>query len=108
MSETKGLVKCVLGFLLSILVIVGGIFGIDVKVNVEDTEVEESVATVTTFEPVVDENDSATDNVVESEQSPVESTPAEDQEESADESVNEPVTDIPDEPQKIVTEEGEN
>lgn len=108
MSETKGLVKCVLGFLLSIIVIVGGIFGIDVKVNVEDTEIEESVATVTTFEPVAAENDSTTDDVVESDQSPAESTPAEDQEESADESVNEDVTDITDKPQNIVTEEGEN
>lgn len=110
MSETKGLVKCVLGFLLSILVIVGGAFGLDVQVNVEDTEpappevVETDEVETTTEEQEV----SATDEVVETEQSTVESTPTEDEETSADESVEAEVTMPTDEQQNTVTEKGEN
>lgn len=97
MSETKGLVKCVLGFILSILVIVGGAFGFDVQVNVEDTgeTLSEVVETITEGEDV-----SQTDEVVETEeQSTVESAPTEDEEQSADESVEAEVTEPTDDHQ---------
>ena len=50
MSKNRSLVRCALGLLLAILVIVGGIFGFNVKVEVEDTSanettLEETVAT---------------------------------------------------------------
>lgn len=104
MSETKGLVKCVLGFLLSILVIVGGAFGLDVQVNVEDAESAPPEVVETTAE----ENVLTTEDVAETEQSTVESTPTEDVETSADKSVEAEVTEPTDEPQNTVTEKGEN
>lgn len=109
MSETKGLVKCVLGFLLAILVIVGGAFGLDVQVNVEDADpAPPEVVETDEVETTTEEQDvSATDEVVETEQSPVESTPTEDEETSADESVEE-VTETTDDEQSTVTEKGEN
>lgn len=110
MSETKGLVKCILGFLLSILVIVGGAFGLDVQVNVEDAETTPpEVVETDEVETTTEENNvSATDEVVDTEQSIVDSTPTVDQEQSADESVEEEVTETTDEPQNTVTEKGEN
>ena len=110
MSETKGLVKCILGFLLSILVIVGGAFGLDVQVNVEDAEpTPPEVVETDEVETTTEENNvSATDEVVDTEQSIVDSTPTVDQEQSADESVEEEVTETTDEPQNTVTEKGEN
>lgn len=110
MSETKGLVKCVLGFLLSILVIVGGAFGLDVQVNVEDAETAPTeVVETNDFEATTEEKDVlATEEVVETEQSTVESTPTEDEEPSADKSVETEVTESTDEPQNTVTEKGEN
>ena len=109
MSETRGLVKCFLGFLLAILVIVGGAFGLDVQVNVEDAEpAPPEVVGTDEVEPTTEEQDvSATEEVVETEQSPVESTPTEDEEKSAEDSVEE-VTDQTDEEQNTVTEKGEN
>ena len=109
MSETRGLVKCVLGFLLAILVIVGGAFGLDVQVNVEDAEpAPPEVVETDEVETTTEEQDvSATDEVVETDQSPVESTPTEDEETSADESVEE-VTETTDDEQNTVTEKGEN
>ena len=110
MSETKGLVKCILGFLLSILVIVGGAFGLDVQVNVEDAEpTPPEVVETDEVETTTEENNvSATDEVVDTEQSIVDSTPTVDQEQSADESVEEEVTEPTDEPKNTVTEKGEN
>ena len=110
MSETKGLVKCILGFLLSILVIVGGAFGLDVQVNVEDAEpTPPEVVETDEVETTTEENNvSATDEAVDTEQSIVDSTPTVDQEQSADESVEEEVTETTDEPQNTVTEKGEN
>ena len=110
MSETKGLVKCIFGFLLSILVIVGGAFGLDVQVNVEDAEpTPPEVVETDEVETTTEENNvSATDEVVDTEQSIVDSTPTVDQEQSADESVEEEVTETTDEPQNTVTEKGEN
>ena len=119
MSETKGLVKCVLGFLLSILVIVGGAFGLDVQVKVEDAETTTPNVAETTFvETEIVETDVvyeqtledvlATDEVVETEQSPVDSTGTEDEEPAVDESVGEEVTEPTDEQQNTVTEKGEN
>lgn len=105
MSETKGLVKCVLGFLLAILVMVGGAFGLDVQVKVTDTETKPPEVVETT---ALEQDVSTTEDVAETEQSPVESTPAEDQETSADESVEAEVTEPTDEPQDTVTEKGEN
>lgn len=110
MSEARGLVKCVLGFLLAILVIVGGAFGLDVQVNVEDAEpAPPEVVETDEVETTTEEHDvSATDEVVETEQSPVESTPTEDEEPSADELVDAEVTEPTDEEQNTVTEKGEN
>ena len=119
MSETKGIVKCVLGFLLTIIVIVGGAFGLDVRVNVADTETTNAdVAETTCVETenvetdFVDETTSedvlTTDEVVEREQSPVDSTETEDEEPAVDESVGEEVTEPTDEQQNTVTEKGEN
>ena len=110
MSETKGLVKCILGFLLSILVIVGGAFGLDVQVNVEDAETTPpEVVETDEVETTTEENNvSATDEVVDTEQSTVKSTQTEDVETSADESVEAEVTEPTDEPQNTVTEKGEN
>lgn len=110
MNETKGLVKCVLGFLLAILVIVGGAFGLNVQVDVEDAETPSSEVVETDEVEATDkEHDvSATEEVVETEQSSVESTPTEDEETSADKSVEAEVTEPTDEPQNTVTEKGEN
>lgn len=114
MSETKGLVKCILGFLLSILVIVGGAFGLDVQVNVEDAETNHAEGAETTFfenevvEPATEEDILTTDEVVETEQSSVDSTTAEDEEPIVDESVENEVTEPTDETQNTVTEKGEN
>lgn len=103
MSETKGLVKCALGFILAILVMVGGAFGLDVRVNVDDTnEPTSDVAETVTEEQPVDETET---------QSPVETTPTEDQEQSVDESVEADVTEPTDDTQETVTEnieKGEN
>lgn len=103
MSETKGLVKCALGFILAILVMVGGAFGLDVRVNVDDTnEPTSDVAETVTEEQPVDETET---------QSPVETTPTEDQEQSVDESVEADVTEPTDNNQDVVTEnteKGEN
>lgn len=110
MNETKGLVKCVLGFLLAILVIVGGAFGLNVQVDVEDAETPSSEVVETDEVEATDkEHDvSATEEVVETEQSSVESTPTEDEETSADKSVEAEVTEQTDEEQNTVTEKGEN
>lgn len=113
MSETRGLVKCILGFVLAILVIVGAAFGFDVQVNVEDAEpAPPEVVETDEVETTTEEQDVlATDEVVETEQSPVESTPTEDEGTSADESVEAEVTEPTDDTQETVTEnieKGEN
>jgi cytoskeletal protein RodZ len=99
MDETKGLVKCVLGFLLSILVMVGGAFGLDVQVRVQDTETKPpDVVESVIYETTTEEN----------KQSPAESTPTEDEEPSVEESVDTEVTEPTDEQQNTVTEKGED
>lgn len=117
MSETRKLVKCVFGLLLSIIVIVGGIYGFDYKVEVIDTNTpttegdatsteEEDVSVtddVTDVEEDVVEED-VTDEVVGTEQSPADSTQTEDDEPSVDESVEADVTEPTDEPENAVTE----
>ena len=75
MNETKGLVKCILGFVLSIVVIVGAYFGLDVQVNVEDAA------------PSPPEVVETTEEVVETEQSAVETTETVDEEIPVEESV---------------------
>lgn len=118
MSENKGLVKCVLGFLLAILVIAGGIFGFDVKVEVEDlgtdeTTLEEDVAldeSTDKTENVADTEEAqvdTTDEVVDTEDSPADSTPTEDTDASVDESVEGEVTKPTDNTEDVVTE-GDN
>lgn len=98
MKETKGLVKCILGFVLSILVMVGAAFGLDVKVNVQDAEgaPPEVVETTETNAEEVD----ATEAVVETEQSTVETTETVDQEPTVEESVENEVTVPTDETQE--------
>lgn len=109
MNETKGLVKCIFGFLLSILVIVGAAFGLNVQVNVEDAEqTAPDVVETNDVETTTEEQVSATDEVVDTEQSIVDSTPTVDQEQSADECVDAEVTESTDEQQTTVTEKGEN
>lgn len=105
MSETKGLVKCVFGFMLAILVMVGAAFGLDVQVKVTDTETTQPEVVETTAE---EKEVTTPDEDVETEQSPVESTPTEDEEPSVDESVENEVTEPTDETQDTVTEKGEN
>jgi cytoskeletal protein RodZ len=109
MSETKRLAKCVLGFLLAILVMVGGAIGLDVDVavqeNTEPTQAEDLATDELGTEP---EEDVLTEEpTVETEQSTVDSTPTEDEETSVDDSVEEDVTEPTDENQDTVTE-GEN
>lgn len=93
MNETKGLVKCVLGFLLSILMIVGASVGLDVQVRIQDAEATppEVVGTAETYVEEVENAEGeevlATEEVVETDQSPVEPTEAEDEEPTVDESV---------------------
>lgn len=93
MNETKGLVKCILGFLLSILMIVGASVGLDVQVRIQDAEATppEVVETAETYVEEVENTEGeevlATEEVVETEQSPVEPTEAEDEEPTVDESV---------------------
>lgn len=76
MNETRSMVKSVLGFLLAVVLIVGGIFGFNVKVEVdEDTPALEEVSdeatdnTATATSPVdgetADEANSADTNVAE-------------------------------------------
>jgi hypothetical protein len=113
MSENKGLVKCVLGFLLAILVIVGGMFGLDVKVEVEDTSTNTTVleeeVTPSTQDDVANTEETPVDTtenkeVVDAENSPAESTPTEDEQPSVDESVSEDVADDTDDTQDVATE----
>lgn len=99
MSETKGFVKCVLGFLLSILVIAGGIFGLDVKVEVEDKGATSEVVEDVVVAPVEQETPAP-----ENENSPADSTPTEDVQPSVDESVQGEVTQPADNTQDVVTE----
>ena len=117
MSETKGLVvKCVLGFLLSIIIIVGGIFGLDVKVDVEDTSTDTSVSEEEVAPPVQDEiteteetpvDTTENQDVVDTENSPADSTPTEDKQPVVDESGEAEVTQPTDDTENVVTE-GEN
>lgn len=120
MSENKGLVKCVLGFLLAILVIAGGMFGLDVKVEVEDTSTDTPVLEEEVTQPTQDdvteteetpvdttENQDVVEDVVDTENSPADSTPTEDVQPSVDESVSEDVADDTDDTQDVATE-GEN
>jgi hypothetical protein len=90
MSETRVLVRCALGFILAVLVIVGGIFGFDVKVDIDDTQPP-------AFEEVSDEATIETS---------ADSTPTEDVETSVDESVEEEVA-LPTDNTEDVATEGE-
>jgi len=51
MSETRSMVKSILGFLLVIVVIIGGVFGFNVEVDIEDAEtsLEDVVVDESTF-----------------------------------------------------------
>ena len=104
MSETRGLVKSALGFLLAILVMVGSAFGLDIQVDMTDTQNQTSDV----GRPPTEENVEITYEVVETNQSPADSTPTEDEEPSVDESVETEVTEPTDEQQDTVTEKGEN
>lgn len=114
MKDTKGLVKCILGFVLSIAMIVGASFGLDVKVNVQDTEntptevVETTEANVEEVETTTEENvleteqatQEVTEEVVETEQPTVEPTETVDQEPTVEEPVENEVTVPTDETQE--------
>ena len=122
MNENKNLVKCALGFLLAILVIVGGIFGLDVNVRVNDTStdaptmeepvasdvpVDETVVESTENEDAVDTDkvvDDTTDEVVDPEHPSGDSAPSEEEQPSVDEPVVDEVTDPTDENEETVTE----
>lgn len=88
MSETRGLVKSALGFLLAILVMVGSAFGLDIQVDMTDTQNQTSDV----GRPPTEENVEITDEVVETNQSPADSTPTEDSEPCVEDSVDEIVT----------------
>jgi hypothetical protein len=65
MSETKRLVKCALGFILAILMIVGAAFGLDVEVDVNDTDQNsEVVETIDKEQSSVDSTKSEDDVVI--------------------------------------------
>jgi hypothetical protein len=111
MSENKGLVKCVLGFLLAILVIAGGIFGLNVDVEVTENT-ENATTSEETFGPVYKDVPTevpvdTTDEVVDSDESPADSTPTEDEQPVVDESDGAEVTQPTDNTEDVVTE-GEN
>lgn len=94
MSETKGIVRCVIGFFAIVAIIVGSIFGLDVKVDINDTETTEAlVETEAPMENEVkaEEPTDATVPVVDENDTPAESTPTEDANESVDETVEENV-----------------
>lgn len=68
MSETRSIVKSVLGFLLAIMVIVGGMFGLGVDAEITDenagtTPPEETVGDVVTDAPVEDVTNAPTEDV---------------------------------------------
>ena len=115
MSENKGLVKCAIGFVLAILVIVGAIFGLDVDVEVTDNT-ENNPTFEGEFVGPIQEQDNinsdevpadTTDEVVDTDQSPADSTPTEDEVPSVDESDEAEVTQPTDDTEDVVTE-GEN
>ena len=114
MSEKKGLVKCAIGFVLTILVIVGAMFGLNVDVEVsENTEnnptLEEDFVGPLKQEghDYSDEANAETTDVVETDESPADSTPTEDEQPSVDESGEADVTQPTDDTENVVTE-GEN
>lgn len=91
MSETRGLVKCVLGLLLVVGIIAGGLMGFDVKVQVADTD-----------NSVVETTDE--DVVVDTENTPADATPTEDVEQSVDTSEQDEVATPTDEQENTATE----
>lgn len=99
MSETRTLVKCVLGFLVAILVVAGGIFGFDIKVDVTDAPAFEEDVASTEKAPV-----DTTVEVEDTENSPADSTPTEDNQPSVDESVQDDVATSTDNNETIATE----
>lgn len=98
MSEIKGLVKCALGFILTLAVVFGSIYGLNAEADVTDTDnpISEEEAV-----PTEEETATATDEVVES---PADSTPTEEETPCVDESVEAEVTEPTDEPETTVTE----
>jgi hypothetical protein len=107
MKKNTGLVKCILGLVLVVGVIVGGMLGLDIDFNIEpiDTTVLEDTMLPeddTTVDTVVDET------TVETPDTPADSTEAEDDVPTVDESVEQEVTEpTTDETENVVTE-GEN
>lgn len=115
MSENKGLVKCAIGLVLTILVIVGAMFGLNVDVEVTDSA-ENTLALGDDFigpiqeEAEIDSEQEVADTsneVVDENQSPADSTPTEDEQPVVDESDGAEVTQPTDETENVVTE-GEN
>lgn len=110
MNETRSIVKGALGFLLAILVIVGAVFGIDVKVDVEDQGATEPAFEETATTEQTDgatsekEKPSTTQQVVETQESPAKSTQARDENVRVDESVMTDVANQTDKPQNVATE----
>lgn len=94
MSETKGIVRSVIGFLAVVAIIVGSIFGLDVKVDINDTETPDALVETETpseDEVIAEEPTDTTVPVVEENDTPADSTPTEDANESVDETVEENV-----------------
>ena len=114
MSENKGLVRCAIGFVLAIIIIVGAIFGLNVDVEVTETT-ENNPTSDETFAPIDKDSENVTDEVpvdttdevVDTEQSPADSTPTEEDVPSVDESDEAEVTQPTDNTEDVVTE-GEN
>ena len=92
MNEKKGreLFKCALGLVLSILVIVGAVFGIDIKVDVNDTNTPSVEETVITDPPETEspqcpeDAEDAEDVVTEEQTSDTPDTPSETTQQAVD------------------------
>ena len=53
MNDVRGFVKCALGFIITIVIIAGAVFGFDIDVKVEDTQNPTLEETETSTKPAV-------------------------------------------------------
>lgn len=123
MKKQTGLAKAIVGLVLVICAIVGGFYGFGIDFDITDvttgnTNIEEDFVPL---KPMPDEKNDSEDvdvettddttdvveDVVDTEQSPADSAPTEDETPSADESGEEEVTQPTDNTEEVVTE-GEN
>lgn len=117
MNETRSMVKSALGLILALVVVVGGIYGFNVKVEVQDTEVEAQEttaveapkATTATVAQTTDDESEATQPVATQEpMSTTVSTPVVDEQPDVDNSADTEVTEPTEEEQTVTEGEVEN